>query len=474
MKKTVNCIVLICIIFSGLCGGAFSGLAESNIKKFSTRLTLYGSIYWYSVPNDERKVYVWIPPEMKTVRGLIFVGNPGTGDNLLWLYNNDIKTFAARMGFGLMTTKGMDGTKTFTENGEIIIRALEEISQAGLNPEMRNVPFITSGGSSGGAAGYGLANYAPQRTIAFTVNVPSTPYVPSNPVPAALKVPGIFIAGEWDVILPSTALEMRSIARKSRAQGSLWSWMIYQGMGHEHRLTGHFYYPFWEKMINLRCPKDADPLQGPIRLKDVAESKGWLAEDLSYPHRSAWTAESVAGWEAWGFKAGDPYNMHVSCKTGLVGIAPYAKYRDNKTRACWLPDQDMAFLFRALASWNPMLSLGIEGYKVVWKDADPLKAVRLAFTDTKIYRPGDTIKLVCTVAPEFTGWSKIEFYLGSKKIGVVKAKDAAGPTKAELSYTLKPQPVAQSFTVLGYDAKGKPVSSAHMINILIIGEKGDK
>ncbi|MGE5559352.1 MAG: hypothetical protein ACM3WV_12220 [Bacillota bacterium] len=469
MKKTVNYIILICIVLLGLCGGAFSGLAESKVKKFSDRLTLYGSIYWYSVPKDERKVYVWIPPEVKTVRGLIFCGNAGRGDNIMWLYKNDIKAFAARLGFGLMTTKGMGGSSTYTENGKIIIQALEEISQVGKNPELRNVPFITSGCSSGGAAGYGLANYAPERTIAFTIDVPGG-YVPSNPVPAALKVPGIIIAGEWDVILTNTALETRSLGRKSRTNGSLWSWMIYQGMGHEHRLIGHLFYPFWEKMIDSRCPKGADPLQGPIKLRDLTETKGWLAEDLSYPDPSAWTAESLVDWESYGHKPGDPYNAHVSCKTGPVGIASFSKYRGDKTCACWLPDKDMAFLFRALASWNPKLTLGIEGYEVIWKATSALPGVLLSFTDSKIYRPGDNIKLVCTVAPEFTGWSKIEFYLGSKKIGSVKAKDAADPQKAELLYTLKPQPIAQSFTVLGYDAKGKPVSSAHMINILVMEE----
>ena len=160
--------------------------------------------------------------------------------------------------------------------------------------------------------------------------------------------------------------------------------------------------PFLDHVVRLRYPADADPTRGPVKLKQLTLESGWLADNAS------WTS-------------------------GLTRIAAYGDYQGDKSAASWLPDQDLAFIYRAFATYNRPLKIVIPN---------------LGATNTLAINAGADLPIVVDDSG-FAEWKKLEFFDGAAKLGEL----AEGPAK----WTCKARDLTPGYHVisaLATDAKG--------------------
>ncbi|MEI6602500.1 MAG: sugar-binding protein [Clostridia bacterium] len=377
-------------------------------KEYQPSVYHFKNFYEYVYPSDPtRIVRLWIPSVTAPVKGLIIIGNGGNGD---WRYESahrELQVFARKYGFGVVSHAGIIGSRTYEENGRIILNAFKLFAKIGKNPELANVPFIYSGSSSGGASAYGMMNFAPSRTIAITSNV-TAGFNPATPSDAALKVPAMFTTGEFD----GSFQGMKAMVRGARARGALWSWLGVQGMAHEHRRTYHMFLPFWAKCITMRMPANANPKSGPVKLNEIKEDTGWLTDDTTWA-------------------------------SGYTTIAPYADYMGVKADAGWIIDKDIAYLYRGLSTWSQRLNITMDNNPAPFSDVE--------YT-LKVLKPGS--ELVLRIVPvNFPGTlTKVAFYMGGKLLGET--------TGTSFETNLSNQYAAQTFTAVGYDENGKPYASS--------------
>jgi hypothetical protein len=187
----------------------------------------------------------------------------------------------------------------------------------------------------------------------------------------------------------------------------------------------HLFYPFIEKMINTRLPANANPRLGPVTLNTVPEQSGWLADPTS------WT-------------------------TGYTDIAAYSQYTKDKSKADWLPDADMAFLYRSYSSNNIKLNLHTP-------DSLPFTNSQIDCWHTNVFKPGETITFVVN-ASAFPAWTKIVLYCGATKVDSIM-KGAA----LEFKVIAPASPICQSYSLLGYDGSSK-VYPANLFTVLVMDD----
>ena len=411
--------------------GLLTNAAISQDVKYNKNYHLYS--YRFEYNGMTRGFNVWIPSDDTTevIRGLFINGNPGTSDNTGWVLNSQMQEYAKQFHFGLCATQNVSGSSTYNFYGGKLLDALEKWADMGMNPELRNVPWCVTGNSSAGAFTYGLAMFAPERTICFGANVPAT-LNPREPSDEGLRVPGIFICGEVDHTVGN--LEQSTIGDRmtlNRPKGALWSKIEVQGMGHEHRRTMHIFYPFFEKCIALRLPVDANPRLGPVALNPVSEDSGWIALDTT------WTS-------------------------GFTEIHPIDSVEfPRDPNSSWCLDKDMAFLDRAYTSRNEKFQINTPD-TVSWEIA-PVQNTDMITYDLE---KDTSIRILGNMYTEFN-WDKIEVYLMSEKIGEVHG----GADEFEFDYKIKHliNKVCDPFTAIAYDAEGNVISPAQMFSVLVFG-----
>jgi hypothetical protein len=374
-----------------------------------------GNDYWwvdsefsFNVPTDHDFYRFWVPDTTGKViiRGVILNTNNLRGDLEGVTQNQYLQKFARKYNFGLFATCGIIGDSVYHVSGKKFLQAFNDWASLGLHPELANVPFISVGGSNGGVAAYSLAMLAPGRTIACC-NALNRALIPFSPSDAGIKVPVMMINAQYDDSLPLCD----SVMAFNRQRGALWSHMLVYGMTHTWNHLTYLYYPFMENMINARLPSNANPRLGPVALNLISEQSGWLAD------MNTWAS-------------------------GYTYIAPYNGYTSNKSKAEWLPDSDVAFLYRSYSSFNVKLSLQTP-------NPFPFTASSDECWNTNTFKPGETITLNVN-ADQLPAWTKIVLYRGATKIDSI-AKGAA------LQFNVKApaSPVCQSYTLLGYDGSSK-------------------
>lgn len=376
-----------------------------EVRERPSRWWPAGYLYDYRSETDNRYFTVWVPLGNATVKGLFIDGNAGVSVNRLGVAEEDMRNFAQRFGFGLGATSNISGGNTYSTHYLLILDALDAFGEMGMHPELANVPFITHGNSSGGGNAYGLAMRAPDRAIAFTSNVLVGPN-PVFPPESSYTIPGLFTIGETDPLVAGNRVDVPRAMAAARAADAPWAWVMIQGMGHEHRRIYRLYYPYWEAMIALRLPEDADPRAGPVTLNAIDTSTGYLMDDNSWS---------------------DP----------LPFVAPADDYPRDPETASWLPNENLAYLTRGYASWDNPVTFDIEGIPDFYTE-------KSSIIDT--LSPGESLRLVAN--PGGIEWTRIEFFRGAVKLGEVTEGDPA------LDITLGYEEYAQAFTVLVHDDAG--------------------
>lgn len=382
-----------------------------------------GVYYDYRDAEARKGMKLWVPPGDAAVRGILFHGNPGStgGDTRNLAADERLQEFAARHRFGIIGVTWFQGRRIYDEFAQVVFSVLDDWAALGRHPELANVPLIPRGSSNAGLTAYSLTCYRPDRILCFTPNVGPL-YRPARPPVAALQVPGLLHIGPHDPFFPLGLKDTAELFADCR--DTFWAWDAEENKKHEIGHIDDIDLKFYETCIRLRLPDDANLRQGPVKLRRLRREDGWLVDTGTWYGRDG----------------------------GFTEIAPFAEFKGDKSRACWVPTADIAFLYRGIATYGNPLKLSARDLGTV-ANQDASGAL-LRSVGGNVVDPGTHVTLVCKVANDFD-WERIEFYSGATKIG-----EAGRGQPAQCELTVCGQPTVYAFTALGYDKNGRAGTAA--------------
>lgn len=370
---------------------------------------------------------VVIPEGLKTVRGLLVNACYAGGDSRYdWTLCEYYRQFMHWHGFafvGCTSTAGSPGSApppaddTPKAKHRRIFQAFQDavqaIATASQHPELVNAPYVGVGFSAGGGFAFNLMVFAPEKTIAAASY--SSPYnfkrrITPPPSVALLHVPSICITGELERFNVPDPHTDPSIGKATidevfvpyRPKGAEYAWLERQGLGHEYDENRQdvLGMPLLDAAVRARYPKDGDVTQGPLQLVPLDPSTGWIADNTTW-------------------------------KSGLTQIYPATQFQGDLGHSSWLQNEDLAFIYRAYATYDNPLRITSPG------PCGP---------GTPALDPGSDVTITVD-ASQFPNWQKLEFYDGAKKLGTV----TAAPTQFTATNLT---PGYHVFSVLGTDAAG--------------------
>ncbi len=359
--------------------------AQMKTLENGDKISWDGEYYDFRDSAGMKMIKLWVPPGIETVKGVFISGHGGGGgDSRGFARDENIRALAIRLGFAVAGLHNFPGRSVYNEGAPVFFSALNSFAQMEIHPELANLPFVIYGSSNGGATTYGFVNYAPERAICFVSNVGSGGN-PEIPVEAALKVPGIFIIGKFDALMGQRGINRTmEIIAKARPRGALWCWAM-ELKGHEDGYSFDIYMKLVEQAVKMRYPDKEDPSKGPVKLVDIKEKDGWLVDQES--------------WDS-----------------GFTYVESYKNYKGDKTAAGWVLNEDMAYVYRSLATHHNPLKLSVREFDRTYNpNTDPGTMFSLG---GPVANPGEEISIRCD-AGEFSNWNKIEVFNGAKKLGEV-------------------------------------------------------
>lgn len=348
-------------------------------------------LYDYSETDEglEKAVRLAIPTGLETIRGL-FVNTNAAGGDTRDRYNvPHLKAFASLHGLAFVGAKAFNshlGSVTVLEH------ALSRFAVESGHPELLNVPFVAYGFSAGAGFANRLLNTLPERVIA---SAPLSTAMRMEVPPGALEVPVCMFTGEQEAALIGL---LTGTMETHRARGAHWAWAMVEGQGHREFDQVTVALPFLDHCIRLRYPADADPRRGPVALKPVPLASGWLADNTTW-------------------------------HSDLTKIAPYQDPGAGAATTSWLPDEDIAWLYRAYATFAPQLKL-----------TNPPSGT------TRVLNQGANLTITADDSA-LPGWKQLALYEGARKL----AEITQGPASFPLTDL---QPGVHSYLVMATDAQG--------------------
>jgi hypothetical protein len=334
-----------------------------------------------------------MPEGLAVVRGTLVVGPYAGGDS------RDLHREAWYREFLHLHDFAFLGTHAFSshaENFRVMQNALKQIAAGTRHPELAHAPYVATGFSAGGGFPSRLLVEAPDKAIAAAIVGSRLNLTNTTPTAAHLGAPACIINGEHED--GGMAAVVAPVLAEYRPQGALWGWMAAPGGGHERNGQEVLAVPILDAAVRLRYPADGDARKGPVKLKPVAPESGWVADNTTW-------------------------------KSGPTAIAPAKDFKGDLARSSWLLDEDLAFIYRAYATYGRPLTITSprNDRDLVWGAGS---RVTIGVGDSR-----------------FAGWKKLELYDGAKKVGEL----AAGPAE----FTVKGLRAGyHAFPVLGTDGEG--------------------
>jgi len=294
--------------------GKIAGDAEGDVYRIAIKLKTpkSGKDKRVSEPLDEITCSMFIPQGLRVIRGATFNAfYEPTVEQKHW------RAAASCWGFAHI------GTNLFrVRNDELrttVLRALAKLAQVSEHPEVKHIPLCFHGMSIGGGLSSRLVEALPERTIAAA---PVCLEVGPRDE-ASRRVPMVTIFGERD------GRQMEILSAKlpaARADSARWAIAPQWGRKHEWHRASNMVVAFYDRVIRLRYPPEADPVAGPVTLIDCGEQRGWLAD------RSTW-------------------------RTSAPKVFPFDQYPGDRSETCWLPDGYVAAVWRSFVSCQSPLRI---------------------------------------------------------------------------------------------------------------------
>ena len=191
-----------------------------------------------------------------------------------------------------------------------ILQTLNDVSTSG-RPELAHAPLLLHGNSGGACASYDFTVQHPDRVIGFII-AKAAACLGQDAAPA-IGVPGYFIFGEVDVVLPAAAAQMTALFQQHRANGAVWALAVEPGAGHDLVADHDLLFNWMAEVIARRLPATTTP-GTPVQLSALDAGSGWLGDRISR------------------------------------AIAADACYSGNKLAASWLPSEQTARNWQAMVS----------------------------------------------------------------------------------------------------------------------------
>jgi pimeloyl-ACP methyl ester carboxylesterase len=270
---------------------------------------------------------VYVPSGVTTVRGVFFLMIGLNVDNRHFVrgdltqypmspaqteaaqdYRRRLMTLARAHGLALMGS-----ISNFTAPLPVsILQTLNDLSARG-RPELADAPLMFHGNSGGACASYDFTVLHPDRVIGFII-AKAAACLGLDAAPA-IAVPGYFIFGEADNVLPAAAAQMTSLFQQHRSNGAVWALAVEPGAGHDLVADHNLLFNWMEEVLTRRLPATTTP-GTPVQLRVLDAGSGWLGD---------WTSRAIAA---------------------------SACYRGDKLSASWLPSEQTA------RDWQAMVSSG--------------------------------------------------------------------------------------------------------------------
>ncbi len=351
----------------------------------------HGCTYW-----------CWLPESVDVFRGAFLESGPdidhpcnytkpGRPD---WDWSHMLRNW----GFFVMGFKRKTDHGTLRDRLEIM---LEKLADASGHPEIENAPFMTYGGSRTTENGKRLVAAWPERVLCYVCGLNKCCDCVEN---GGALIPRMHLMEEGRK--SSVIQAMVNGHGTYRQQGEPISWTVMWGWSHGSYSDRDFMWPYFDQIIKSRIPSDWDPLSGPPELKTISSDSVWL---------------------------GDSRTWH----TEWPDIAPASEYEGDIASSVWLPNADLAYVWRAFNACHPTQTQRDQGEG--WESGagttygysgQPLIMLQSPTRPYHLGKPGgkeypvvarDTLINIRTasVGYDHTAIEKIEFYDCSRKLGEV-------------------------------------------------------
>ncbi len=262
-----------------------------------------------SMKPQARELY-WIPKEVKQLKGAILQQNgTSAGTSVIWT------EYATQLEFAIMC--GGDFSSDLPGS-------MQNFATHSGHPEFANLPVCTFGGSRGGWWSMTTADKNPSRIIAIVGG--HCGIWPNN-----AGVPTLFPITEKDETFYSASKPISNDIITSfipnRKKGALWGLAVDWGSAnHGTRDWEGLALIYFHRTIAYRLPTDANTSVGLPQLKPYTESMGWLS-DVD------------------------------SSKSAFPELTANDSYAGDHSKASWMPDEYLAWVWRAFVSTQAAVSI---------------------------------------------------------------------------------------------------------------------
>lgn len=289
-------------------------------------------------PRGPQVGHLWLPPDVKTVRGLFYPGTIVIGSKLA--RDPAIRSTLAEKDMGLLFfTPGL-GLSFIRGGGERLEKALAELAEKSGHPEVEFAPLLTAGHSTDGIFCRNVAYWKPHRVIGVLMLKSGNFHHHIEDMSRSLAgVPLTMISGEFEEYGPEggdlgvglrsgysshptekkklnqtqwVMARMQMLGRRKKNEDNLWSLIVHRGRGHtswdgEMRDLAA---AFIRSCADARIPKEAPDGKTEVRCTTLRAKDGWLFDaDIKTPKHAA---------------------------------APYDDYAGDRSQAFWVPDKKLA------------------------------------------------------------------------------------------------------------------------------------
>ena len=358
--------------------------------------------HWYQ--GTPKGMLLWVPHLQRPVRGIVFWGNGANLDNRYWALRQDFQAVAAANELAIIGTGSMTRAIASGE-GDHLLEGMKTLAEASGHPELNTVPVFFMGHSNGGGMASNFNQWMHSRVAGYITSHGGG--ISADGSDSALSNPGVLTAGEVDQKIGALGIE--SGFAWLRLKGAHVSLVVEQGEDHA---PGPGAIPFFlltlQHIIERRCPRGAQTLQ-PANDRDA-----WLADNSTW--KDGITKIMPAAEVAWK----PPTGMKLEIIDGHVNF----KRLPECVRMSWLLDQDVAYVYRGIATYS-----------------NPLKLERVGGHGSA-YLSSEPIALECTAFSE-EHWKSIRVYDGARLLGGIS------PSHPRLTIPAHQKPGAHASVLVG-------------------------
>lgn len=307
-----------------------------------------------------RRLRLTTADDYRHVRGILVNFNASSGDTRDEHLQNYFTEFLRIHQFAFIGSEGFAQPSTNSNESALVAfnNAIAAFASASGKAEINHAPLVFLSMSAGvGPANIVIRTNA-SRTIAYAAGSGTFGDLPQIAATQIIQIPAYLWAGDNDVT--DIAMKMEGFVATNRISSLRASYAVLQGTTHAQSIVNHAAgIGHLHEAISLSYPITQSPLSPPVVFNRIAEADGWLVDSNTIRRAFA----TVTNWAA---------------------------YTGDRTKAYWFPNKNMAYVYRAMATHNPPISLSVPA-------------------DETEVNPGASITVTVNVAG-YAGWTSINIF----------------------------------------------------------------